>query len=545
MSADRPPHERPPPTLLGLHERTDAELHDADIESLERRIMELALSRSGASHGAIFLHDEKAGGLRVDFHVVAGLIITLPGAVLHERRDGRANGIAWEAYKRNEPYCTGDATADPNYARYFFDVRSIVAVPIPYQRRAIGVISVSSPERDTFKAADVAALEDLAAASAKFLRRAQLYRATRDDGRRPFLIKGLSAGWLEVERRIEHVSPTDAPVLIHGESGTGKDLVARATHFNSLRSNKPFVTVNCAAIPETMLESTLFGHVRGAFTGASFEKLGEFQKAHGGTLFLDELGELPIALQAKVLRAVEQGEIQPLGSNKPPELVDVRLICATNRDLPAMCKRGEFRDDLYFRLSVITMELPPLRSYARNNLETMAQVFLQQAVSKHRLKVQRLSAEALATLERYEFPGNVRELKNTLEHAAIMARGEAIEVADLPSHVLAALATTEGAPARSRGATPSGVGTADVGVPAMRVLKSMREEWLAAPERAYLIELLALCGSNVRAAAEKAGVNPVTMYRLLRKRRIVIRREARVGAVEVVRESGDAKQRAR
>src|SRR5690606_15234786 len=156
---------------------------------------------------------------------------------------------------------------------------------------------------------------------------------------------------------------TAAPILIRGESGTGKDLVARAIHWASRRTDAAFVTVNCAAIPEPLLESILFGHVRGALTGASFHKIGEFQKADGGTLVLDEVGELPAALQAKVLRAVEQGEVQPLGSNDPPQRVDVRLICATNRDLEAMVQAGAFRADLYYRLSVMPLELPPLRAY--------------------------------------------------------------------------------------------------------------------------------------------------------------------------------------
>ncbi|MSP26541.1 MAG: sigma-54-dependent Fis family transcriptional regulator, partial [Myxococcales bacterium] len=477
---------------------------------------------------------------------VLGLVVTLPGAVLHERHDGRPNGFAWEAFKRNLPYRSGDASRDPNYARYFFDVASILAVPIPYQRRAIGVISVSSPERDAFSDADAAAIGELAAASAKFLRRAQLYRATRDDGGRPFLIKGLSQAWLEVERRIEQVAPTVAPVLIHGESGTGKDLVARATHFNSLRSAEAFVTVNCAAIPETMLESVLFGHVKGAFTGASFEKVGEFQKAHKGTLFLDELGELPMALQAKVLRAVEQGEIQPLGSNKPPERVDVRLISATNRDLRAMCKNGQFREDLYFRLSVISMELPALRTYKAHNLETMAQVFLQQAVARHRLKVQRIAPAAMEALLRYDYPGNVRELKNTLEHAAIMARGAAIEVADLPTQLVAdVMAATEPATPAAEIASIAKV-TMVASAPALRGLRAMREEWLAPHERRYLMELLAREGGSVRIAAERAGINTVTMYRLLRKRGIVIRRQAQADCEEdSVRGAGEERSRGR
>ncbi len=498
------------------HEKTDAQLHDADIESLEKRIMELALSHTGAKFGAIFLYDSKTKGLRIDFHIVENLIVTLPGALLRRRRDGRSNGIAMCALDRNEPYLCNDAAADPNYARYFLEVGSIAAVPIPYQRRAIGVISVSAREPDSFTEEHIAALQDLANSSAKFLRRAQLYRAARDRGDRPFLIKGLSPGWLEVERRIEQVAPTDASVLIHGESGTGKDLVARAIHFNSRRVDKPFVTVNCAAIPETMLESVLFGHVKGAFTGASFEKVGEFQKAHEGTLFLDELGELPMPLQAKVLRAVEQGEVQPLGSNKAAKHVDVRLLCATNRDLLAMAQQGRFREDLYYRLSVISMELPPLRAYKADNLDTLAHVFLQHAARRHKLELAVFSPEAMGQLFAYDFPGNVRELKNAVEHAAIMAAGTVIEPSHLPKAIQKATeqATAEPSGLRSDETEPSG----------HKTLRQLREMWLAPLEKRYLAELLGQCDGNVRKAALRAGVNTVTMYRLLKKRGLKVGR---------------------
>ncbi len=508
--------------------KTDEELHRTDIEQLERRIMELALSRTGSDHGAIFLHDPDENALAIDFHVVESLIVTLPGALLRRRMDGRANGIAFWVLDNNAPYNCSDSAADPNYAPYFLDVASIAAVPIPYQQRCIGVISVSSRRKNAFDDASMGALRDLAASSAKFLRRAQLYRTTRDEGGRPFLIKGLSPEWLEVERRIEQVAPTDAPVLIYGESGTGKDLVARATHFNSRRAEKPFVPVNCAAIPETLLESVLFGHVKGAFTGASFEKIGEFQKADRGTLFLDELGELPMALQAKVLRAVEQGEVQPLGSNKAPAHVDVRLICATNRDLAAMVRERKFRDDLYYRLSVMTMDLPPLRTYKQGNLEVLANVFLDQAVRRHRLPKKRILAEALEVLSDHSFPGNVRELKNAVEHAAIMATGGDIGRAHLPKSML---------PHGANAGIPDDVGgtsAASLSLPVEvsadgplheSTLKDLREMWLAPRERRYLTELLGECDGNVRRAAKRAGINTVTMYRLLKKRGLKLSRE--------------------
>jgi DNA-binding NtrC family response regulator len=487
---------------------TDLHLHSADMEAVAKRLVELACRRTETANGAVFLWDAKAKGLGVDFQMVDGVIVTLPGTgtVLRPRRDGRPNGIAVTCYENASPYLCNDTAKDPNYARYFLHVESVLAVPIPWQGKPMGVLTVSSPEKEAFDYAHVFALEEVAAASAKHLRRASLARQTRADGR-PFVIKGLSPAWLEVERKLEQVSPTDAPVLVTGESGTGKDLVSRAIHFNSRRAGKPFVTVNCAAIPETMLESVLFGHVKGAFTGASFDKVGEFQKADGGTLFLDELGELPLMLQAKVLRAIEQGEVTPLGSNAPPGRVDVRFVCATNRDLPQMVKDGKFRDDLYFRVGVITVELPALRTY-KDNLPILAQVFLQQAAQKHHRKVSGLSREAMAVLSAWDFPGNVRELKNSIEHAVIMARSDTIGVGDLPR------------PMRAPVLEPA----AAVAPVAPRTLAQMRELWLAPQEKRYLTELLDTHHGRIDAAAKAAGINRVTLYRLLQKYGLKVQR---------------------
>jgi DNA-binding NtrC family response regulator len=492
-----------------IPDKTDEQLHAADAEALGRQIMDLALERTGAVNGALFLWDDEVDGLVIALHVVEGLTVTIPETVLRREGPQARPGIALWVFENNEPHLCSDTGQDPNYTRYLLDVGSIAAVPIRYQQRAIGVITVSSRRVGAFDPAHITALEELAASAATFVRRAALDRKSRARTGRPFLIKGLSHEWLEVERRIERAAPTNAPILIRGESGTGKDLVASAIHFNSRRADQPYVTVNCAAIPETLLESILFGHLKGAFTGASFTKIGEFEKANGGTLFLDEVGELPVMLQAKVLRAVEQGEIQPLGSNKPAERVDVRLICATNRDLAAMARDGRFRDDLYYRLGVMTMQLPPLRSY-KDNLEVLAHVFLQQSAARHGKAAPRISPAAMELLARYEYPGNVRELKNAIEHAVIMAFDE-IEPDDLPQPFRE---LGSGAPASSPARKKS----------KSRTLRELRETWLAPLEQQYLTQLLEECQGNVRKAAARAGVNPVTFYRLLRKRGLSLSR---------------------
>ena len=473
-------------------------LHAAKPGTIEAELVAIALEQTGAEHGALFVWDKEAGGLALVHHVVGGLTVTLPRVV---RKEDRA-GIALHVYETDEPYLSADTSRDPLYTRYLIDVGAIAAAPIRYQRRPIGVITVSTREPRGVTAKTLATLTQLADTAAPLLRRAQVDKLSRAATGRPLMIKGLSPAWHEVERKIELAAPTNAPILIRGESGTGKDLVARAIHWNSRRADKPYVTVNCAAIPETLLESILFGHVKGAFTGASFHKVGEFQKANGGTLFLDEVGELPVMLQAKVLRAVEQGEVQPLGSNEPPDRVDVRLICATNRDLEAMAKTGAFRDDLFYRLSVMTLDLPPLRSY-KDNLEVIANVFLETSATAHGKRAPRLGPDVLARLAAYDFPGNVRELKNTIEHAVILCTGDELRVEDLPRPLLDR-STRDSVKKLERAHQTT--------------LEEAREKWLDPLERQYLTELLAKHAGNVEVAARAAGVNKVTLYRLLKRR---------------------------
>jgi DNA-binding NtrC family response regulator len=486
----------------------EARLHAARPEDIEAELVAIACAATRHGHGALFVWDKKARGLVLAHHVANGVTLTIPQVVTSSTRDRDRAGIALHAFDEDEPYLCPDTAADPRYTRYLLDVGSIAAVPIRYQKKPIGVLTVSDPAVRAMTSVDLATLEELAALAAPLLRRVQLDRQSREETGRPFLIKGLSRAWLEVERKIELAAPTGAPILVRGESGTGKDLVARAIHANSKRAEKPYVTVNCAAIPETLLESILFGHVKGAFTGASFHKVGEFQKADGGTLFLDEVGELPVMLQAKVLRAVEQGEVQPLGSNDPPSRVDVRLIGATNRDLEAMAKVGQFRDDLFYRLSVMTIELPPLRSY-KDNLEVLATVFVEQAARAHGKRAPRLGPAVLARLDAYDFPGNMRELKNAMEHAVILCAGDELAERDLPKPLLAN-APAPAPKAAKRSARPS--------------LRELRETWLAPLEKRYLGELLVEHGGSVRKAAAAAGIDAVTLYRLLKKRGIAVAR---------------------
>ena len=243
-------------------------------------------------------------------------------------------------------------------------------------------------------------------------------------------IYGDSPAVHEVRERIARVAPTHATVLITGETGTGKELVARAIHRNSPRASKPFVAVNCAAFTETLLESELFGHEKGAFTGADRQRQGLFEAAHEGTLFLDEAGEMSLAAQAKLLRVLTDGQVLRVGSTRPRR-VDVRVLVATHRNLEQRVKEGLFREDLFYRLAVVPIHIPPLRE-RRDDIAGLSDVFCHQIATELKMPRRRLTPEALETLQQYRFPGNLRELKNLIERAYILTSNQEIGAEDLP-----------------------------------------------------------------------------------------------------------------
>jgi len=297
-----------------------------------------------------------------------------------------------------------------------------------------------------------------------------------------------SAEMAQVLDLVGRVAPTDATVLIRGESGTGKEIIAKALHHASSRAGERFVAINCGALPEPLLESEIFGHVKGAFTGAGANKKGLFEEAHGGTLFLDEIGEMAPGLQVKLLRALQSGEVRPVGSTQVIT-VDARVVAATNRDLEPMIRQGTFREDLYYRLNVIPIVLPPLRE-RRQDIPLLAEHFLAR-FARRQGRVLRLSAGATERLLRYAWPGNVRELENAMERLAILARDETIEPGDLPPHIGAGLA----------------LGTA----PGLAA-----EQTLADAERAHIIQILERYGWNHSRAAEALGIGRTTLWRKLK-----------------------------
>jgi PAS domain S-box-containing protein len=304
-------------------------------------------------------------------------------------------------------------------------------------------------------------------------------------------IVGKGVAMRGVYRRLEDVARTDTTVLILGESGTGKELVARAIHFNSDRRDRPFVGVSCSALPEGILESELFGHVRGAFTGAIRDKAGRFESANGGTLFLDEIGELTSAMQVKLLRVLEQREFQRVGDSRTIR-VDIRLIAATNKDLDEEVKERRFRDDLYYRLNVFPIALPPLRERTED-LPMLVHHFIEKFNHQMGRRVRGISGEALDALYMYGWPGNVRELENALEHAFVHSRRVLIQLEDLPRHIVNGRAGGE------------------------EMRPGAREEALDSFERRLILRHLEEAHWRRRVAARRLGISPVTLWRRMRK----------------------------
>lgn len=255
------------------------------------------------------------------------------------------------------------------------------------------------------------------------------------------LLMGKAPEFLAINRAAALVAATHVPLLILGESGTGKELLARAVHAESPRAGKPFLSLNCAALPESLAESEMFGHSKGAFTGAEMDKIGKFRSADGGTLFLDEVGELPLSIQAKLLRFLESGEIQAVGEAQPGG-ADVRVIAATNSDLLEQVRTGQFREDLFYRLNVVPLELPPLRERT-GEVEFLAPRFLAELAAKHQRPAPTLAETARRRLEAHPWPGNVRELKNLCERLVVLHPGETIRPDHLPREIGEPLPTTE------------------------------------------------------------------------------------------------------
>ncbi len=322
------------------------------------------------------------------------------------------------------------------------EVRSLLCVPMTVFQRVIGCIYLDNTNSaNRFQEEHLQLLAAIAGISAVALDNARRLQWLEQENQRLTTevrqeqsLVGEGAKMKEIFQFLGRVAPTESTVLIEGESGTGKELAARALHRNSHRTNKQFVAINCAAIPETLLESDLFGHERGAFTGAAALKKGRLEVADGGVVFLDEIGELAPALQVKLLRVLQEREFERVGGTHPIK-VDIRLIAATNRDLNEAVRTGLFRQDLYYRLAVVRLTMPPLRE-RREDIPMLTRHFVQKYAKRSKVKPKPVSREAMAALVNYEWPGNVRELENAIERALVMGSSDSILLEDLPESLL-------------------------------------------------------------------------------------------------------------
>lgn len=324
------------------------------------------------------------------------------------------------------------------------------------------------------------------------------------------LLLGASTGMRDLRRMVEQVAPTAASVLIHGESGTGKELVARCLHLRSNRARAPFVAVNCAAIPEQLIESELFGFEKGAFTGATGQKEGLFEAADGGTLLLDEIGDMPLAVQAKLLRVLQESEVRRIGATSSRK-IDVRVIAATHKDLADCVQAGTFRQDLLFRLEVVGIRVPALRDRT-DDIAELSAFFLSKAAKRHEKALTGFTQEALAALRAHAWPGNVRELSNVIERAAIFAGTESGEIAlvDLPKHVQQACAASHPVSHPSSQQLQSTGRSGSIEIPLGTSLKDVEE--------ILIRKTLEATDGDKNTAARLLGINSRTIYRRLEQR---------------------------
>ncbi len=321
-------------------------------------------------------------------------------------------------------------------------------------------------------------------------------------------IVGASPRMQRILRLVSRVAPTDSTVLLLGESGTGKELLARSLHVQSRRARGPFVPVNVGAIPESLVESELFGYARGAFTGAAVERAGLVEEADQGTLFLDEIADMPAQAQVKLLRTLESNEVRRLGESAT-RMVDLRVVAATHRNLRFLVDEGRFREDLYYRLNVVQIEIPPLRE-RREDIGLLASYFLARTAERMKRPGLSFAPEAMALIERYDYPGNVRELENAVEHAVALSEGRVIRPADLPTALRTPRLLPTHGPAIS-GAAPAPRGEAAPGI-------EPRDAWsLAEVEKEHIRRVLALHKGNATSAAKQLGISRTTLWRKLRQ----------------------------
>jgi Nif-specific regulatory protein len=394
---------------------------------------------------------------------------------------------------------------------------SLLCVPLKTNDKILGTIYVHREEENgDFAVTDSELLSSLAEKVALAIENHLLFSELQEeqeklmeDLRKRYEfeeILGASPQMAKVLSTVADIADTDSTVVIVGESGTGKELLARAIHFNSGRAEKPFIPINCAAIPETLLESELFGYEKGAFTGAVKKKLGKFQIANGGTIFLDEIGELSPVLQVKLLRFLSTQEFEPLGSTETLKS-DLRIITATNRNLSEMIQTGEFREDLYYRVNVIKIELPPLRD-RKGDVELLTEHFIEKFSKRYDRKLRGIDDVAMETLLRYNFPGNVRELENTIERAVVLTKATQIGYGDLPDYI------------KSHSNQGDGEVFPKTNRELMKTKRELYRKTIGELERRFLLSALEEAAGNISEAARRAQMQRKQFQRLMKRHNV-------------------------
>jgi Nif-specific regulatory protein len=462
-----------------------------DVKALARQLLELALEAIPAGRGAILLHDEEGSSTIYGWDRGARALAPVPisSTVMNEVLDHKIGLLSNDI--------TGAANLPAADSLRAAAVHSVLAVPILHADRVMGVIYLDSSDPAVrFDIGHLQLLTSISGMAAAAMENVRRIESLSEENRRlqaeiglEHSMVGESPALRQTMRLISRVAPSDSTVLLFGESGTGKELAARAIHQNSPRAQKQFLGINCAVLTETLLESELFGHEKGAFTGAFAQKKGKLELADGGTLFLDEVGEMVPALQAKLLRVLQEREFERVGGTRPIK-VDVRIIAATNRDLEAAVRNGVFRQDLFYRLNVVSVIMPPLRE-RREDIPLLASYFLQKFGRKASVRrIRGVSAKARALLENHSWPGNVRELENVIERAVVLGSSDLIEPEDLPEALLE---------------VPAGAASLD--------------EYHAAvneARRQIILRALDKTNGNYTQAARLLGIQPTYLHRLSR-----------------------------
>ncbi len=520
---------------------TRALLSETELSALLRLIVDSALALVEGERGFVLLTGRAGESVKDPREMKVRVARSFDRSDIAVPATRISMGIARRVLESGRPLLSVDAGRDERFSGMAsveeLHLRSVMCLPIGAEGKHEGVLYVDNRlQRGAFREDDLELVELLAAQAALAIRNARLVGELRERNQRLLqsseqirslneqlgrkvrdrdselavvraelgrergrfdyaAIVGASDEMKRVFAELDRVIPTELPVLIQGESGTGKELIARAIHFNGPRREKPFVVENCAALPDALLESELFGHVRGAFTGADRAKKGLIEQAHGGTLFLDEIGDMSTEMQKKLLRVLQEGELRPLGSNQRTQ-VDVRLLCASHQDLAELVRGGRFREDLFYRVNVLTLALPPLRQ-RREDVPLLAGTLLARAAREANRSAPHLSHEVLAALASYDWPGNVRELENEMRRVLLLAE-DSVQLAHLSPSVME----------RRPGA--------GAGAPAPLVVGDLRSA-VERFERSAIDEALRRAGGNKSRAAKELGISRFALQRKLEK----------------------------